>query len=335
MFEPTISLPRDRLRFNGRSDHGQWFNSFRDVFLDLTASVQELFHDPVKVAMELDPGFTVNRALRRKVKQKSSPKLMSKHFTRELPALWPNFIERARGEFPLSDETSTFWQQHLIGRAPVEDVSRSLAHDLSDLPKLMHWLKPSGGPHLRDMPDWLRVSADRYKSTIADAWARRGNEGKTLAAILGKDKLQTLWNGSRESGLESFKETLRNAVRKIILEETNYIQELGLEQEALNAFVDANWMEAFPTQRVLAEAYIGIFEKNISPFEQPRKLEKVSSDVGDIMHALYMPYVDIFRVDGFACQYLRTASALVNTELVDKLEKLAPAIRKRLSEQRK
>ena len=120
-------------------------------------------------------------------------------------------------------------------------------------------------------------------------------------------------------------------MRKTILEEDDYIQELGVNRETLTAVVDEKWIEAFPSQRVLVEAYMGNFEKNISPFEQPRRIEKVGSDVGDIMHALYMPYVDFLRVDGFANQYLGTASSLVNTELVDKLEKLAPAIRKRLS----
>lgn len=329
--EPDILDPRDRLRFHGRNDSGQWFNSFREVFLESTASIQKMYNDPVKAVAESDPEFPMNRAMRRKVKKKSSPKLMSQQFARELPMMWPTFMERVQGEFPLSDATSARWQKHLLGTCSTEEVNDSLRHDLSNLPNLMHWLKPSGGTHLRELPGWLRESAGKYKSLVATAWAMRDDGIKNSTTILAKDKVQAIWNDSRSGRRESFQNKIREGVRKTILEERDYIQELGVNMESLAAVVDEKWIEAFPSQRVLVEAYMGNFEKNISPFEQPRRIEKVGSDVGDIMHALYMPYVDFLRVDGFANQYLGTTASLVNTELVDKLEKLAPAIRKRLS----
>jgi len=329
--EPDILDPRDRLRFNGRSDSGQWFNSFRQVFLDSTASLREMYNDPIKAVAENDPDFPMNRAMRRKVKKKSSPKLMSQQFAREIPTMWPAFMERVQAEFPFSNETSELWQKHLLGKCSTEQVNDSLQRDLSNLPNLMHWLKPSGGTRLRELPGWLRESAGKYKLVVATAWAMRDDGIKNSTTILGKDEVQAIWNDSRSRRRESFQNRIREGVRKTILEEGDYIQELGVNMEALTAVVDEKWIEAFPSQRVLVEAYMGNFEKNISPFEQQRKIEKVGSDVGDIMHALYMPYVDILRVDGFANQYLKTASSLMNTELVDKLEKLAPAIRKRLS----
>lgn len=328
--EPDILDPRDRLRFHGRNDIGQWSNSFREVFVDLTASLQKMYNDPLQMVAENDPDFPMNREMRRKVKKKSSPTLMSQQFARELPTMWPTFMARVRGEFPLSDATFDLWQKHFLGKCSAEEVNDSLRHDLSDLPNLMHWLKPSGGRHLRGLPDWLRGGASKYTSLIASTWAKRDDGVKNAATILAKDKVQAIWNESRSGWRESFQNKIREGARKMILEEGDYIQELNADMDTLISVVDGKWIEAFPSQRVLVEAYMGNFEKNISPFEQPRKIEKIGSDVGDIMHALYMPYVDFMRVDGFANQYLRTAASLVNTELVDRLEKLAPAIRRRL-----
>ena len=44
------------------------------------------------------------------------------------------------------------------------------------------------------------------------------------------------------------------------------------------------------------------------------------------MHGLYMPFVDVMRVDGFAYQYMQAGAALTETVLVDKIEKLISTI---------
>ena len=67
-------------------------------------------------------------------------------------------------------------------------------------------------------------------------------------------------------------------------------------------------------------------KKNFSPFEQGRNPQRVQSDVGDIFHAVYMPYVDIIRIDGFAAQYMRPLAEKWSTRVVTNRSTLVQAI---------
>jgi hypothetical protein len=62
----------------------------------------------------------------------------------------------------------------------------------------------------------------------------------------------------------------------------------------------------------------------------PRKADKASSDLGDMAHAWYMPYVDVLRVDGFAGQYMGDVADEFGVRLVTRLEDLPSVIRRQL-----
>jgi hypothetical protein len=62
---------------------------------------------------------------------------------------------------------------------------------------------------------------------------------------------------------------------------------------------------------------------------QPRK--GAVSDVGDILHVAYMPYVDIYRTDGPMANVIREAKLARSTEVVGKLENLMEAIERQLA----
>lgn len=60
-----------------------------------------------------------------------------------------------------------------------------------------------------------------------------------------------------------------------------------------------------------------------------RKIKK--SDVGDIFHSVYLPYVDIFRADKFFSEVLKNSSRTYNTVVVKKISELPSAIHSALN----
>ena len=60
------------------------------------------------------------------------------------------------------------------------------------------------------------------------------------------------------------------------------------------------------------------------------KRELLTSDYGDMLHMGYLPYVDLFRCDGYAADLARRVASKYGTEVVGKLTELPDAIAQRL-----
>jgi len=330
--EPQYRLPRDRLQFNGRNDNGQWFPTFRDVFEHLTSSLKEMYEDPLSVAQKYDPEFRVNRAFRRKAKKNTSPKAVAQTFARDLPNLWPSYHEKLLGHFPISAETSRLWQRHMLGKAKLDDMTAAIARDLSFLPAVMDWLVPSGTSPLREVPAWLRNGAAGYEAVIASGRASREAPGRDLITLGGEQRAKKLWADTMVGKRAQLENGFLAQICSSISTDVATIQALGVNPGELSSFLSEKWIAGFPSQQTLVEAILWGNDKNTSPFENEKKIEKVGSDFGDMLHAAYLPYVDLMRVDGHSVGYLKKAALIVNTTLVDKLHKLPAAIASKLSE---
>ena len=62
-------------------------------------------------------------------------------------------------------------------------------------------------------------------------------------------------------------------------------------------------------------------------YTSDRRLEKAASDFGDIQHACYIPYVDVFRADSFAAGIFKEHAASVHTHISTSLYALPNEIR--------
>jgi hypothetical protein len=62
--------------------------------------------------------------------------------------------------------------------------------------------------------------------------------------------------------------------------------------------------------------------------ERPRNLRK--SDLVDGLHAMYVPYVDVFRADRYMAPHIRRAARELKTRIVSRVEKLPGAIEEAL-----
>jgi hypothetical protein len=63
-----------------------------------------------------------------------------------------------------------------------------------------------------------------------------------------------------------------------------------------------------------------------NPLGAQRATAKHASDFGDILHAQYLPYCDIYRCDGFASTYLKKSADEAKTGLIASLPHLVSTI---------
>ena len=74
----------------------------------------------------------------------------------------------------------------------------------------------------------------------------------------------------------------------------------------------------------------GIARKTLQPLVNERTPK--TSDMGDVIHSLYLPHVDFFRTDGFAANVIREIKLPFRTTIVGNLLQLPEAINQRLDE---
>ncbi len=56
-----------------------------------------------------------------------------------------------------------------------------------------------------------------------------------------------------------------------------------------------------------------------------------ASDFGDLVHSMYLPYVDIFRADGATASALQSANIGTTAKIVTSLDKLVEEVERRVS----
>ncbi|MNP67641.1 hypothetical protein D3C76_1634960 [compost metagenome] len=71
-------------------------------------------------------------------------------------------------------------------------------------------------------------------------------------------------------------------------------------------------------------------KSSVIPRQRPR-IPK-ASDLGDVMHALYLPYVDFFRADAATAHIINSQDFGFRAVVVTSLEKLVDAVGNRLNE---
>lgn len=321
------ALPRDRTHMHGRNDRGEWFPSFGVMMTEIADWIRSMIEDVGRAATEHDPNLVLNRAMRRTLKKKATPKTVERDFKKQLPTIWPRFEERVRKEFPLSDEASSAWRRFCIGEVSVDKVSRAVSKDLSNLEEMMRWLAPSGGPNLRTLPSWLREGGETLMRGYTEHREQLDEINRRTEALFGKEKVRKLWDSKVAERRQAFAQRCVEMVLRSIDKERPWIQQLGVNPDEIYSLVAMRGTDVLPSQKVITEIFVGNFQKNIAPFEQRRKESKIASDIGDMMHGWYMPFVDVMRVDGFGYQYMQAAASLTETVLVDKIEKLIPTIR--------
>ena len=165
---------------------------------------------------------------------------------------------------------------------------------------------------------WLRQSGENIRQVIENA-ITAGHKLREEQVRLGiaPEEIAQMEAKASEKASERIATMLANAIS------TKY---LGAPVTAL----PDNWRSLAPALATIAGVTAEIQRRAIVSSPQMRKPTR--SDFGDILHLVYLPYVDVFRLDGPMADILEHSDAPPSGKAVRRLDNLIETIEVALAE---
>lgn len=298
------------MRDDSRDDNGNWMPAVFRQNIDLP-SMPEMMSEAMTKAMADTP---LNREARRKLKRQlmvtnGNGRTGSQDF---VTVKLPGIVAELQEKYPLSKAGVQAARRYFLGKGSKVDVEEMMAGSLRDLRLFMDWYAKR----------WDMV-------TPVTSWLRE--EGANLHKSLssGRTALVGMLEAERAIGTPEAVLALR---MKEVLEQMpmNFVASILAAACPTDApSMTRNDAERFlPGASVVARIATEVMASSIARLDTPRKAK--SSDFGDVMHSIYLPYVDVFRVDGFVESAIRALKLPYRTIVVGNLMDLPSAIESRL-----
>lgn len=279
---------------------GQWLPGFESVNIELPSMLVAL-NDALRSS-------NANQRVRRQAHAQflDSNGRLTKLGEQKFLAMHPQVLEDLVKRYPLNEETIKLALDVMAGRAERERFSKAIQETLTTL-TLFHELPKKRWEEVSGPMGWLRARG----SQMADAMNRHREVMIEKVASF------------RQSGRSD--DELEKVVARIAKEQPAKMAMAiaSTSADKLGAApVEPSW-EATPGLFVMVHLSSSLMRATLSP-TNPRNPR--GSDLGDIQHAAYVPYVDLFRGDAYTCDQLRPLNLPPGTTLVSKLTALPAAI---------
>lgn len=296
------------------ADDGKWYPPIDDIIAN--AGTKLFTSEEISNAIAQYAGDRVQRrAAQRKLLKKgaSLSGLLSKLKAEDLG----DAALKVQKTYPMRNEDARTLVRYMRGQASGTDAQRAFESSLRDPRFMMRWFA-SENTDVTQFTSWLRDSSLKLKTVVEDFAAlaklirELPEDQRTHVApktILAKDQ----WNHRADALTARVAQRLADEFLSppTLLQFEHLHQTCAGLSTMLRTFFDAAWT---------------------STTEQPRAPS--SSDLGDSYHAMYSPYVDIFRPDSFMAPHIARHATRFGTQVVPKLRQLVPAIEARISERR-
>jgi len=208
--------------------------------------------------------------------------------------------------------------RYVAGEVPAQALFDALEEALGDLPLFVGWAYDQHDPE-RKVTGWLREGS--WLQTIVDLRTQAAHLVE-LAQSIGKTEkdVNTLLRKTKSRLVEVRTRILWSTFKDVRAK----LSRQGVDKEVWQARVVDSPIGTIPSLDAMLEPAIDYFLRNVMAGAHQREL--LVSDYGDILHMAYIPYVDIFRCDGYAADIARKAASKFGTEVVGKLTLLPEAI---------
>lgn len=294
-------------------DDGDWLP-------DMSGNIMEF--DPAKQIKKSITDMHLNRANTRKVfKQLLTPdgkiRLQGKKFYKEsIPKTVAEFCEK----YPLDKESVSAFINEYLDENSSQSMSDLLSSSFRNLPNFI---------------EWFSRHYDKVNPTVI--WLRESGEATRRGLLENRQAVEGIFATQVRLGISSDK---ISAEAKINI--SSIIN--GLPKTLLPKLAVKYGYSGFPTMdlHVLSEKAPSLFtaisvmgsmaRKTLQPLENERS-PKVS-DLGDVLHSLYLPHVDFFRTDRFAASVIKEIKLPFGTTIVENLLQLPDSISSKLAENR-
>lgn len=215
---------------------------------------------------------------------------------------------------PMRPEDARVLSRYVAGDATAQEATKALEASLRDPHWMMQWISKNGG--LRNQfTDWIRGPAASMQEYLIEV-VEQSTALRKHDADFGTTLADSLFSSHKWQNMQD--ELLRGIAVKM--------SKALLNHDASDLFISSidNHCPGLSVGiRSLHSAW------RTSTTQRPR-FPKLS-DFPDGLHAMYAPYVDIFRADGFMAPHIGKACGRFGTKVVSKLTELPSAIQQSLS----
>lgn len=188
----------------------------------------------------------------------------------------------------------------------------------------------------RDLPnfiEWFARQYDQINPTVA--WLRESGDALRNSLLKNRQEVETIYSDQKKLGIgedvisakakESLSAVINGLPRTLLprlARECSYSEFQTMELRDLP--------EKAPSLFAAISVMGGVIRKTLQPVENERA-PKIS-DMGDVIHCLYLPHVDFFRTDRFVSGVIKEIKLPFATAIVGSLRELPDAIRERLAD---
>ena len=291
-------------------DSGNWMSSSFRESMDIPPLPEMMTEATNNVIANL----SVNRELRRKAKRRvgTGKKLLAAS-QKILKGNLEEAIAGLQKKYPLSDGGISAARRYFLGNGSKADVEEMLLGSLRDLRLFMYWYS-THWDLATPVTSWLREEGAKLRASIAsgqDALVRMLDAEKTI--------------GTPERELtQRMKGMVENMPMNLLM---SMLSKMGCPANTPSVRADEA-IRFLPGAWVSVKIASEVIGNSVARLSNQRNAK--ASDFGDFMHCAYLPYMDVFRVDGFVESAVRALKLPFRTTVVGNLKDLPAAIEARL-----
>ncbi|MDO8065010.1 hypothetical protein [Janthinobacterium sp. SUN206] len=205
---------------------------------------------------------------------------------------------------PLTTDAIRIFRRYFIGNASRKEVLKALHESITDLEVFGNWYKK----------DWERASdISRHLRNIGEEFETALNEARKQFEFMMLEQTEAVGDSKKllDLSVRAFHEVLANSSSRLV-------NKLALQIGATPKLTEDIWQTS-PGLTCSVTLAMHIARRSVAA-KLPRSPK--SSDFPDCYHAIYLPYVDVFRADGFIAGMLRECKIPLSTVIVDKFLQL-------------
>lgn len=205
---------------------------------------------------------------------------------------------------PLTTDAIRIFRRYFIGDASRKDALKALYDSITNLEVFGNWYKK----------DWERASdISRHLRNIGAEFETALNEARNQFEVMMLEQTEAVGDSKKllDLSVRAFHEVLANSSSRLV-------NKLALQIGASPKLTEDIWQTS-PGLTCSVTLAMHIARRSVAA-KLPRSPK--SSDFPDCYHAIYLPYVDVFRADGFIAGMLRECKIPLSTVIVDKFLQL-------------
>lgn len=263
-----------------------------------------------EIIKERSVEFGLNRKARRAAESK-----IQKYDLLESLNYYPGIVDRVIEHFPIPREhVATVLPKYIAGSISHSQFGTALLSAIANPETfvVMYYERYTGDHSLLD---WMRDLGEQLHRAVSEFRER-------IAGLEIPKSLQSELTGRAA-------EWAVRIARKLLETLSDECGEIGLHSDGLRRLLaDDGLLTSIPYFKMLERVLPIYFQENSGFRERGRAPTR--SDGGDMAHALYIPFCDIWRGDVYFASLLRRCGYQTDCEIVSRLSELPDAIARRL-----